>query len=134
MGDKGFQPGLKNITLEQYAESNWVENNYMTRMLTSKSGGALQRSDIDLAKEILRRKCLVGIFDDDRLNDSLQRFEKFFGWNLYSDAVSCQKRNLELGASNYEYPHLPPETFAYTLLLRQNKFDMELFGYALQVF
>jgi len=130
--DGYYQPQLKDITIEQYAESNWVENNYLTRILVNKPGGALTREDVDLAKEILRRKALIGLFD--RMFESMFRFERYFGWRMNTEKRTCQQRLMEQGMSRYEYTQLQMGSDAWILLLRQNKFDMEVYNYAVTLF
>lgn len=130
--DGYYQPQLKDITLEEYAESNWVENNYITRILVNKPGGQLTREDVDLAKELLRRKCLVGLFD--KMYESMFRFERYYGWRMNTDKRTCQQGLLEQGMTKYEHPSLQVGSDAWILLLRQNKYDMEVYNYATTLF
>lgn len=77
--DPHYNPDLATMTLEQYAKSRYIENNWLTRFLSNKVGGRLSREDVLLAKEIIKTKCLVGLYDD--MEVSMARFQRYFGWN-----------------------------------------------------
>lgn len=133
--DKSYNPALANITLEQYATSNYMENNYLTRLIINKPGGALTESDINMAKEIIRRKCLVGLYDE--LKESVERFEKYFGWTDSGgkDADECINRVLSQGTRKYDVaPIIKEGTTEYDLLYQQNRFDMELYFFIKQLY
>jgi len=57
-GIRGAQIG---DTIDLYAKSSMVENNWMTRFLTGKMGGELTPDDEALAREVLRTKTIVGL-------------------------------------------------------------------------
>jgi len=69
-----YNPSLANMTLLEYVNSPLVEANFVLRSLVNKFTGPLSPADLDLAKEILRRKCIVGIVEE--FNDSVQIFEQ----------------------------------------------------------
>jgi len=133
--DKSYNPALANITLEEYARSNYMENNYLTRLIINKPGGALTESDINMAKEILRRKCLVGLYD--KIKESVERFEKYFGWTDSGgkDADECITRVLSQGTRKYDVaPIIKEGTEEYDMLYQQNRFDMELYFFVKQLY
>ena len=84
-------------TLEIYSLADWVNSpsyitDWMTRTLVGKIDTwvstqqtpfrppvPLTREDLDVAKEILRRKCVIGLLEEK--GESMKRFEQFFGWN-----------------------------------------------------
>ena len=129
--DPLYNPQLKYMTIEEYAQSASVENNWMTRFLVNKPGGKLTRQDMMVAKEILRTKCLVGIYGD--VENSLKRFQLYFGWSQKSsqDQVqACRNAVLQAGDVRYNTPELEPDSKMYNALARVNKYDMELYEYA----
>lgn len=68
----------KNMTLEKWAEKDRGENNWMVRMLVGKNNrDVLTTDDLELAKEILRTKFVVGLMDS--FDESVHRFNIFLG-------------------------------------------------------
>lgn len=133
--DPLYDPALKVMTIEEYAQSASVEHNWMTRFLVNKPGGKLNKQDILVAKEILRTKCLVGIYED--LENSLKRFQLYFGWSRKSSpeqVQDCRTAVLATGDRRHNTPELEPGTKAYLALASVNKFDMELYHYAKTLF
>jgi len=62
----------------------------MTRLLNGKpQGGLVTDEDLEIAKEILRNKCLIGLIDD--FESSTIRFEKYFGWDKRVDSNTRTK-------------------------------------------
>ena len=164
--DVHFDPSLQIYSLTDWANSPQYINDYMVRSLVGKlnerspqNQPPLHRNDLDIAKEILRRKCLIGLMDEK--TESLKRFEKFFGWSPEArrDSLSifgeeeaeraqadkwrkeivkdeeCKDRLLHY---NWEKKHkhpLPEENdVPYQLLESKNRYDMELYVYARQLF
>ena len=133
--DKRYNPALATITLEQFALSNYMENNYLTRLIVNKPGGSLSEADVDMAKEIIRRKCLVGLYD--QLEESVERFEKYFGWvdSGGKDADECKTRVLTQGLRKYDVaPVVAEGTSEWDLLYQQNRWDMELYFFVKQLY
>jgi len=71
---------LKEWSLEQYAQSDIVENNWMTRQLSGQLGGELTEANLQKAMEVVRRKFMVGLMT--QIEPSMTRFEKFFRWKF----------------------------------------------------
>ena len=127
--DPHYNPKLNSMSLEYYAtKSGAVENNWMTRFLVDKHGGPLTRSDMLVAKETLRTKCLIGLFED--LEASLERFQLYFGWPGGDDAKQCRSAVVQTGDFRLTHPELPTTSETYKALLRANQWDMELYNYA----
>lgn len=92
----------------------------------------MNKADIQVAKEILKRKFVVGLHD--QLQDSIDRFEKFFGWQITEEARECQSAELERESSaqynqylNRKHPGLTPA--ALDAIKSKNEYDLELFEY-----
>ncbi|KAL7551414.1 hypothetical protein ACHAWF_014621 [Thalassiosira exigua] len=154
--DPQYNPSLSQMSIEQYARSKYIENNWLTRFLVGKPGGKLHHSDMLMAKKIIKFKCLVGLYDD--IEVSMARFQRYFGWNFNdspegkAEIVRCRseavKRGDKLvlghpisikGDSRYGSSILNPSVVtegsaAWNAIVRMNKFDMELYGYARKIY
>ncbi len=130
-----FSERLKTITtVEEYAVSEFAENNWMTRFLTNEMSGQLTRAHLEIAKEILRRKVFVGLTLD--MEASFERFMTFFGWNkqgLTTVQQKCLKKYLFNG-SNRNNHLVEEDTIGWKLLKGNNIFDLELYDYVLQLY
>lgn len=151
--DPMYNPSLTEMSMEDYAKSEYIENNWMTRFLVQKPRGKLSQSDMILAKQIIKFKCLVGLYDD--IETSMVRFQRYFGWNLHDttekmDEVSnCRKKFVEDGDKNVlGHPiSIKEETgdamedgvvkvgsAAWNSITRQNMYDMELYEFAKKIY
>ncbi|KAL7482555.1 hypothetical protein ACHAW6_008232 [Cyclotella cf. meneghiniana] len=165
--DVHFDPTLAIYSLTDWVNSPSYVNDYMVRSLVGKlnerspqNQPPLNRNDLDVAKEILRRKCLVGLIDEK--SESFKRFEKFFGWNaevrrdslvLFGGEDTAQRAQADkwrkeivkdeeckdrLLHYNWEKKHKHPtpeeSELPYKLLEAKNRFDIELYAYARQLF
>lgn len=114
-----------------------TEDNPLTRSLSGNKSSEIHKSDIQVAKEILKRKFVIGLYDE--IQDSVDRFEKFFGWQITEEARTCQTNELEREATAYynkysarSHPEL--DDVALDIIKAKNKHDLELFEYAKFVF
>jgi hypothetical protein len=165
--DVNYDPSLAIYSLTDWANSPQYINDYMVRSLVGKlnerspqNQPALSRTDLDVAKEILRRKCLVGLLDEK--TESLKRFEKFFGWNAEArhnsmvmldgeetaeraqaeifrkEIVKDEECKDKLLHYNWEKKHTHPSPeegdMPYKLLESKNRYDIELYIYARQLY
>eukprot|EP00549_Striatella_unipunctata_P016767 CAMPEP_0118676676 /NCGR_PEP_ID=MMETSP0800-20121206/2182_1 /TAXON_ID=210618 ORGANISM="Striatella unipunctata, Strain CCMP2910" /NCGR_SAMPLE_ID=MMETSP0800 /ASSEMBLY_ACC=CAM_ASM_000638 /LENGTH=184 /DNA_ID=CAMNT_0006572221 /DNA_START=45 /DNA_END=599 /DNA_ORIENTATION=- len=128
--DPMHNPKLKDMTIEEYAHSDSIEHNWITRFLIDKTTGGLTKEDMLVAKEILRKKCLVGMYDD--LEESLDRFARYFGWDAdpTGHIEACQHACVESGDPRHRHPTLSEEEPEYQFILDQNRYDLELYEYA----
>ena len=136
--DPHYNPELGQMTVEQYAKSRYVENNWLTRFLVSKPGGKLTHSDMLMAKKIVKFKCLVGLYDD--IETSLARFQRYFGWNSQESKETnakikqCRSEKVTQGDKNVAHPTVRQGSVAYQAIVRQNMFDMELYEYVKKIY
>ena len=79
--------------------------------------GPLSWDDVKIAKEYLRRKCLVGLVD--RYEESFNRFDSFFDFHPKKENVeNCIRRG---GRSNaHDHPKIDPTSEEYKILERKN--------------
>jgi len=125
---------FQNPSLEEYARSpgDKPEFNYLTKLLSNnidKKSNELTVDDLNMAKELLRRKVLIGLLSEK--TESLKRFENFFGWK-YSLDTRCKEEKLIGKGINAE--KLKSEDPLYEMLAKKNEFDMHLYTYAEQLF
>ena len=134
----------------------------MVRALVGKIGNSmvpLVPGDLDVAKEILRRKCIIGLLEEK--GESMKRFDKFFGWRadvsrdsllIFEDEKTahavhaarwsknvkdeeCSDKLLHWNWMNKnKHPMLEEGTVVYNLLESKNRYDIELYMYARQLF
>lgn len=120
-----FNTDVKKMTLEEFARSDIAEDNVLTRAIAG-------RKDLAIAKEILKRKFLVGLFD--RMDASIERLQIFLHWNNIGDnARVCQHGKVtQMMAQNHNHNvELPPESSpAWISLMEKNGLDMALYDYA----
>mmetsp|Transcript_16211 Transcript_16211/g.24028 ORF Transcript_16211/g.24028 Transcript_16211/m.24028 type:complete len:576 (-) Transcript_16211:473-2200(-) len=152
----GGKGALSQMTLTDYANSDYVENNWLTRSLCNKPTGPLSIEDLNIAKEIMRKKALVGMYDDVPL--ALSYLRAIYDWD---NEKKTTKENLTTTIkegndftkdSYYHLSHcttnglkdairresggghgqllLEEGSLAWKLLKKENEFDIQLFEYA----
>ena len=126
----------KGMTIDEYAE-NVAENNWLVRFLANKRGGALKWEDLEIAKEVFGKKCLVGLVDE--IGESISRYEHFFGWDKSIPESSQDRKNkciqdaLDNGDKRQEHPTYEG-TAAWETLRKKNEYDEILYEYAKNLF
>lgn len=136
--EPSYKPELKSWTLEQYAQSDIVENNWMTRQLSGQLGGELTDANLEKAMEVVRRKFMVGLMT--KIEESMTRFEKYFRWKYKvnpTNQESCRERLMSGGSNSNKANKKPlPQKGepAWDLLAHQNNYDLQLYNYIEQLF
>jgi len=125
-----YKPHFKDMTLEQYARGKLVENNFITRRLVNKRRGPLTQNDVVIAKDIMRRKCLIGITT--KMDESLDRFTRYFGWEG-NNLAEC-KRKIIPNRNSQMHLAVREGTTAWALLEEVNYFDIQLYAHAITLF
>ncbi|EJK76414.1 hypothetical protein THAOC_01822, partial [Thalassiosira oceanica] len=130
----------RSVSIEDYAQGNGIENNWMCRFIANRMTGELTKDDLEEAKEILRTKFLVGFVDD--LDESLHRIMKYAGWKYKDDSTERMKqedcvKDLAAHGTNanpteYELPKRGSQ--AHALISWQTQFDSKLYSYAKELF
>lgn len=122
------------LTIEEYFQGGRGENNWLVRYLANVMERKLTDKDLDVAKEVLRRKVLVGLLEEK--SESMMRFSKMFGWRLKEGADSeCHEMRLQWAWTG-KHRHSPVEEGSdlWNLIMKQNEFDMKLYDYAVELF
>mmetsp|Transcript_16232 Transcript_16232/g.35325 ORF Transcript_16232/g.35325 Transcript_16232/m.35325 type:complete len:294 (+) Transcript_16232:1667-2548(+) len=137
----------EDMTYDEYAQSEYVADNWMTRTLVGKNDeDELTANDMHTAKEILRRKALVGLYSD--IMGAARHYARHFGWDhargggrLNKGTISCFERAILDGMRGDldEAGHLVEKdsregTIAWGKVMKKNKFDFELYIYSQQLY
>ena len=141
-----YNEKLKEMSLEQYALSEHVEQDWMVRSVTGRpyEMGDPTKEDLVIAKKILRQKCLVGLTD--HMEKSITRFNSYFGWGVHGSTErvkNCGRRMLDKngGVNRNKYLGVKRSELldeargkAGELLMERNQLDIELYMYAKELF
>jgi len=125
-----YNPIFKNMTLRDYAFSQYAESNFVARSLLNKMEvGQLTKSDVRTCKKILADKFVIGFLDD--LENSVKRFDSYFGFNAVH--TTCKEMYLKKGVNRRDGSNVDTESrdfkLAYDELKRKNWLDMDLYDY-----
>lgn len=71
---------------EEFYKSGFVEINWMVRFLVNELTKELTENDLNIAKVILRQKCL---------EKSLARLQQYFGWTTSDEVKRCIEKKLD---------------------------------------
>ena len=138
--ERQYSPELKTMSLADYAQLESTANDWMVRWLTGKHAEVLTRSDLEFAKELLRRKFLILLTDE--MKTSVTRLASYMGWSIDDGMMGCiDQHSTRTGGANKSTqqegagrPPLEPGTDDYEALLNINRFDVELYEYAQELF
>jgi len=130
-----YNPEIANWSLEQYAQSDLVQNNWMVRQLTHTYDRDVTQEHANIAMDIFRRKFLVGIHE--QMEETLDRVEKFFGLKyrvMPDNQEQCRDKlfSESRSKSRKEGPFISES--AFSLLEAQTSFDMQVYNYVLSLF
>lgn len=139
-----YNPIFANMTLDEYVSSPYAESNFITRSLTNRMKGPLLPEDLEVAKEIIRRKCLVGLSDefDGSMNlfKEAFRFRPKFTTEVIGEESSNKKEKQEhidqcledlragkgKGSNRNKHADVSEDSEAYKTLEKKNEYDLEL--------
>ena len=133
----------KGMSYAEFANSEYVFDNWMTRTLVHKGKDhVLTAEDMYTAKEILRRKAVIGLHSD--LLGAIRHFARYFGWDnaatgekLADRVVACFENAIldgmdreTFGTSDLNDEDAQMGSAAWQAVMERNKFDNELFAYS----
>jgi len=139
---------VADMSLHQYAESNLSEDNWMVRMITNTMNEKLTQHHLQVAKEVIGRKCLVGFIDNNKFEETMERYTKFFRWeHVHSinthhivgttatdtgidEKQACATKLIKTGVNRHQYERVDGKSEAWQLLKARNLLDLELYNYA----
>mmetsp|Transcript_29770 Transcript_29770/g.43317 ORF Transcript_29770/g.43317 Transcript_29770/m.43317 type:complete len:521 (-) Transcript_29770:2136-3698(-) len=124
------------LTLKEYLEGgDRQEFNWMTKTLSGKppnfQSSELTTNDLDIAKDFIQRKCIVGMLDN--VGDAMLRFKIYNGWHYPNGVCQCVEKGLFWEWPRDSSTNLEDGSHAHEAILERNGFDMELYYYAKQV-
>ena len=114
--------------------TGYLEDNILTRTMSNKTNKdeILTKSDLALVKKVLKQKFIIGLFDE--IEDSMKRFETFFGFNALNsglEVLRCQQNEIDgIMERYYNKVEMPSDNEAVLALMEKNIFDMQLYDYA----
>uniref|UniRef100_A0A7S4R2F0 Sulfotransferase domain-containing protein n=2 Tax=Ditylum brightwellii TaxID=49249 RepID=A0A7S4R2F0_9STRA len=148
-----WKPELMSMSLSQYASSQYIENNPMTRRLSNTPNHKnieVTNDHLTKAMEVLRTRILVGLYEE--LEESMDRFERYHQWIYRVNPVNqelCRNRFLSRGFihPNPRHPQsssvggendlnflLKEGSDDYHSIAWHNQYDLELYRYAKELF
>jgi len=144
--ERTYSPETKGWTVQQYAESHYASDNWVTRQLVNKPDWDMElyEEDLYLAQDILREKFVIGLITE--MEESKNRFDKYFGFGFEEEdendcvakvlGLPSAKKDEEAQSAENSHPHpkILPDTPEWEALLRINRFDLELYEYAVALF
>lgn len=127
------------MSLEKFSSSQYLIENYYVRSLNSlTSTEPVTKHHVDVAKEIIRTKMLVSIFE--WFEVGVVRIEKWYNWWKTMDVLNnrtinhCHYEIIEKSDHAGSGPRVPTGEEVYHRILIRNWADMELYFYAKNVF
>jgi len=149
--EKTYRPVYSKMSIEDYAKSSRVEYNWMTRFLSGDLNGQVTNDHLSIAKEVLRRKCLVGLLE--HKEETFRRFYKYLHLDDPSFLTSFSSMTTDTQIKNEDYkkscisrvvfddwpnrnlhPVLEKDSEVWNILKEKNYFDMQLYEYAKTIF
>ena len=135
-----FNEVYKNMTIEEYASSDYSEENWMVRFLSNEMSDILTDHHLAVAKQILESKCLIGIMEE--FLPSFKRFMTYFDWanNDYHGPVPmknrgpCVTRVMQHPDNAHSHQTFHEGGRVWNILLERNRYDVALYEYALHLF
>jgi hypothetical protein len=115
-------------SLVDFARSGELVDNWMVRALTNEPRGELTSAHLDAAREILRRKVIVGFTE--LFEASMDRFDSYFGWHLADDQAKCRDRLVDEQVKTRQAFDLRMSVEEYRALSARLWADVQLFEYA----
>jgi len=134
--ERMYRPELKNMTLYEYATATNEGlriDNWMTRYLSRKFQGPLQETDIQLAKDIISQKALLGLTED--FEESMRRFDLFHGLGTWSsEGMNCVNKHIQEKSNLNDHHLFGNETKEWNAIAVANAIDIEIFQFAQTIY
>ena len=133
---RGNVKDLMEISIEEYFKGGMGDDNWMTRFLANAKNKVLTDDDLDVAKEVLRRKCVVGLLSEK--GESMTRFMKYFGWDKLvrgEKEQDCIDKMLDYAwPQKHRHEEVEEGSDIWDLIVQKNEYDLKLFDYAKTLF
>lgn len=126
---------FKEMSFMEYIHRDDTGSDWMVRWLTGKQNEpVLTEKDLKLAKMILEKKFLILLTEEMRI--SVDRLITYMGWEIKDEYRNCVKENVAKVSRHNKsiHPQVKVGTKEYNALKSKNKFDFELYDFALELF
>lgn len=129
------------LTVEQYFESRPHEQNWLVKYLNNNRFEEVTEEHLITAREILLRKCIIGLYD--RIEESMTRFQKVFGWVVPPDQENSlqvctqgmiQSADARESMMSNIFKDTTEGSEIWNFFDEKTKFDQELYLFALQLY
>jgi len=122
------------MTVDQYIQSPYFVDNWMTRSLANKSSDQeLTQEDLDFSMEVLSQKGFVGVFAS--MEEYIERLNLFFKWNLDDEQRGCcQFVSQQLYSTYMETPYPVEGSELWRKIVIKQIFDVQLFHFVESLF
>lgn len=133
--ERTYREDFQNMTLLEYAtledeDQNVRIDNWITRYLARKLKGPLTDDDLQLAKDILSQKALIGLTD--YFEESMKRFDTYFGLHRlkHNDVKQCLSNHTKLRANANRHEKYSFDSEEWKALASRNSIDVQLYEFA----
>jgi len=130
--ERTFDPDLSNMTIVEWAQSKKAENNWMVRTLTQDMDSHINEVHLDLAKDIVKRKFVVGLASEMKL--SWELFKNYFGWPDTDVSNECMVKMLTEKSNANKHDIILEGSPEWEALEAINKWDIALYEYIVELF
>ncbi len=132
---KKYPGSFNEVDIENWVQSDAFTDNWVVRSLINQHSGELTEDHLVAAKIILAQKFVIGISQYPK--ETLKRLVMYYGWNeVNGNGFDCM--NHFLNQDNDEdvlfEGKIERGSKRWKLLSKVNKYDMDLYYYALQLF
>ena len=130
-----YPENFNEVEIGDWVQSDAFNDNWVVRSLVNQHKGELTEDHLVVAKIILARKFVIGVSQYPK--ESMKRLAMYYGWNeVNRNGFECMNHflNLENNENVLFEGKIERGSERWKLLATRNKYDMDLYYYALQVF
>ena len=128
-----YHPEWKSMTLKEYAAAGvHIEHDWMVRQLTGNWQGDLTEKELNIAKQFLKDKVWIGLLD--HMEESIFRFSDRFGWEHNPKWKTCFREYEHHISNQNKHTKYTPASEEWKLLEKYNRWDIQLYEYAVELF
>ncbi|KAL7460806.1 hypothetical protein ACHAXS_001245 [Conticribra weissflogii] len=129
--ETSYRKKWKHWAFADYAKSDYYMANWMVRQLSnSMPYEDLDETHLEKAKQVLRKKVLVGI--SSQWEETIRQFKYYFGWEDKTPFCSLNYIGAKTNAN--DHPRLERGSEEWNIVAEKEKWDMALYYYALELF
>jgi hypothetical protein len=122
-------PEISNMTFPSYISSKYHIDNWMTRAIVNKPAQPLTDVDLGYAKQVIRRMCLILLYDD--LQEGMRRARVYFQWNN-TEGEACVTNAIQQDPDLTSGDHVNVGSWAEAN--DKNAYDISLYNYVRELY